>query len=426
MKYYIKTFGCQLNISDGERISRKMEKIGYGKTPEMNEADLIIINMCSIRQSAVDRVTGKMQKIKKLESSKTILTGCILKKDLKKFIKLFDHIFSIKSLSYWEHFLKKGKKIHYPDPLKNKEDISYFKIKPLRENNFSALISISSGCNNFCSYCVVPYVRGREVSRSPEEILKEAKNAIRNGVKEIWLLGQNVNSYNFKETKFPEILRRVNKIKGNFWIRFTSPHPKYFSDNLIKTMKKCEKVTEYLNLPIQSGDNEILEKMNRPYTVEEYIKLVKKIRKAIPDVFLSTDIIVGFPGESEKNFQNTLKILKEVEFGMAYISRYSKRKNTMAEKMEDNVPEKEKKKRQEILTNALKKISLKNNKKYVGKELKVLVERYRKGFCVGKDRHYRSIRFKSEKNLKGKFVKVKITEPLYWGLKGTRKKNYQK
>ena len=423
MKYYIETFGCQLNISDSERISKEIEKMGYKKTSIMNEADLIIINMCSIRQSAVNRVVGKAEKIKRLKSSKSILTGCILRKDIRIFRNSFNYILSIRSLPYWKSFLKKEKRVYYPNPLESEPDISYFKIEPLRENNFSVLIPISSGCNNFCSYCVVPYTRGREVSRDPQDILKEVKNAVKNEAKEIWLLGQNVNSYNSKGVKFPEILRKVNKIKGNFWIRLTSPHPRYFSDDLIKTMKECEKITEYLNLPMQSGDNEILKKMNRPYTIEKYKRLVKEIRKAIPDIFLSTDIIVGFPCESEKNFENTLKILKEIRFGMAYISRYSKRKNTTAEKMKDDVLEKEKKKREKILTEALEKISLKNNREYVDKNLKVLVDKYRRGFSIGKDRHYRTVKFKSEQNFKGKFVKVKITKPLPWGLEGKIIKN---
>jgi len=308
MKYYIKTFGCQLNKSDSERIANKIEKIGYEKSSNLKEADLVVVNMCSIRQSAVDRIIGMS---KKLKDKKSILTGCIMKEDLSKFKKIFDHIFSIESLSSWHKLLRKGEKNHYLNPLREEKEISYFEIEPLRENPFSALIPISSGCNNFCSYCVVPFVRGKEISRNSEDVIKEAEKAVRKGTKEIWLLGQNVNSYNFKGIRFPEILRRVDKIKGNFWIRFTSPHPKDFSEELIQAMKECKKVTRYLNLPVQSGDDKILKKMNRPYTVKDYKKLVRKIRKEIPDIFLSTDIIVGFPGETKKNFQNTLNLVQK-------------------------------------------------------------------------------------------------------------------
>jgi tRNA-2-methylthio-N6-dimethylallyladenosine synthase len=414
MKYYIETFGCQLNKSDGERIERKMKEMEYKKTLEIKKADLVIINMCSIRQSAVDRVIGRKEKIK---GKKSILTGCIMQNDLKVFKKIFSHIFSIKSLNSWDKFFKKGIRFHYPNPLKKEEGISYFKKEPLRENNFSALIPISSGCNNFCTYCVVPFVRGKEISRSKKEIIDEAKKAVQEGAKEIWLLGQNVNSYNFRGFDFADILKSVNEIKGDFWIRFTSPHPKDFSKKLIKTMKESEKVTEYLNLPLQSGNDRILKKMNRPYTTKRYINLVKEIKKNIPDIFLSTDIIVGFPEETKKEFQDTLNLVKEIEFGMIYISKFSKRKGTLSEKMIP-IQEKEKKKREKILTDLLKKISLKNNKKIPGKTLRVLVEKNKKDFYLGKTRRYRTVKFKSNKNLIGKFVTVKITKALSWGLEG--------
>lgn len=412
MKYYIKTFGCQLNKNDSERIMRKMEKMNYEKTSNIKDADLVVVNMCSIRQSAVDRVLGMSEKIKSKES---ILTGCIMKQDLRKFEKIFDHIFSIKSLPQWDKLLKRKEK-SYLKPLE--KEAPYFKVDPLRENPFSALIPISFGCNNFCSYCVVPFVRGREISRCIEEIITESERAVKEGAKEIWLLGQNVNSYNFKGIRFPEVLKKVNQIKGDFWIRFTSPHPKDFSDKLIKTMKESEKVTEYLNLPVQSGDNDILKKMNRPYTVEKYKELVKKIRKEMPDIFLSTDIIVGFPGETKENFKNTLKLVKEIKFGMIYMSRFSKRKGVSSEKMKEIISEEEKKRREKVLTDLLKKISLKKNKKLVGQNLEVLVEKRKKDFLLGKTRKYRTVKFKSDKNLMGKLVKVKIKKALSWGLEG--------
>ncbi len=349
MKYWIITFGCQMNKADSEKIATVLENKGYKAASKINEADLIVVNMCSVRQSAVDRVYGLLPKFKKFKIQnskfKILLTGCILKKDRKKFAKVFDEIVDIKDL------------------IKN--------IKPKYSNNFSALIPIMTGCNNFCAYCVVPYTRGKEISRTSKEIICEIKKLVKNGYKEIWLLGQNVNSYGIdrKSTQistqintdisFPKLLRMINDIPGKFWIRFTSSHPKDFSDDLIKAMAECKKVAKYLNLPVQSGDDKILKKMNRPYTVKQYKNLVKKIRKKIPDINLSTDVIVGFPGETKKQFENTVKLFKEIKYDIAYISKYSPRPGTSAAKLKDNVSPKEKKLREKILEKTLKQKSQK-------------------------------------------------------------------
>ena len=328
MKYHVITFGCQMNKADSEKITAVLENKGYKTASKINEADLIIVNMCSVRQSAVDRVYGLLSKINKLKV-KTILTGCILKKDRNKFRKYFDEIIDIREFT------------------KNEQKYS---------NNTRAFVPIMTGCNNFCAYCVVPYTRGKEVSRPSEEIICEVKNLIKRGFKEIWLLGQNVNSYKYN---FSKLLRKINKIPGKFWIRFTSSHPKDFSDELIKAMAECEKVAKYLNLPVQSGDDKILKKMNRPYTVKQYKNLIKKIRKKIPDINLSTDVIVGFPGETKKQFENTVKLFKEIKYDIAYISKYSPRSGTMAAKLEDNVSHQEKKRREKILEKTLKQKSRK-------------------------------------------------------------------
>jgi tRNA-2-methylthio-N6-dimethylallyladenosine synthase len=212
-----------------------------------------------------------------------------------------------------------------------------------------------NGCNNFCSYCVVPYTRGREVSYPAKKIIAQVKSALKNGAREIWLLGQNVNSYKDGKTNFPKLLKLVNDVSGNFLLNFTTSHPKDFSDELIKTMTKCEKLSHDLNLPIQSGDDEILKKMNRPYTVAQYKNLVKKIRKALPKTRLSTDIIVGFPGETKKQFNNTFKTLKEIKYGVAFINKYSPRAGTAAAKLKDDVPWEEKKRREKILIDLVNK-----------------------------------------------------------------------
>lgn len=315
MKYHLITFGCQMNKSDSEKIAGFFESKGYRPCQKLEQADLVIVNMCSVRQSAVDRVYGLEPKLK---NKATILTGCILKKDKRKLSKIFNNIIDIKEL---------------------------IKAEPVYSSKTTAFIPIMTGCNNFCSYCVVPYTRGREISRPSKEIIAEVKTLAKKGYKEIWLLGQNVNSYN----NFPQLLKKLNKIPGDFLIKFTSSHPKDLSAELIKTMKECKKIAKYLNLPVQSGDDEILKKMNRPYTAKQYKDLVKKIRKQIPNIFLSTDVIVGFPGETKKQFENTRKLFEELQFDMAYINKYSPRAGTAAFRLKDNVSPKEKKRREKVL-----------------------------------------------------------------------------
>jgi len=407
-----------MNKSDSERIAAVLENKGYKPTQKINGADLVVINMCSVRQSAVDRVYGLLSKFDKLKTQnpklKTILTGCILKKDKNKLAKNFDFVFELKNLSKWPEILNAEVSFsHDPEKMKHKD---YFEIEPKYSNKLSALVLIMRGCNNFCAYCVVPYTRGKEISRPAEEIICEIKKLIKQGCKEIWLLGQNVNSYS--DISFLQLLRKVNNIPGKFWIRFTSSHPKDFSDELIKTMKNCKKVTPYLNLPVQTGDDEILKKMNRPYSIAQYKNIIKKVRKEIPNICLSTDVIVGFPGETKKQFENTAKLFREIKYDMAYINKYSLRAGTAAAKLKDNVPAKEKKRREKTLNEILKQTALANNKKYTGKTIEVLPTNYKDKFLFGKSFHYKTVKFKGQKNLIGKFAKIKITDALTWGLKG--------
>jgi len=409
-KYHIITYGCQMNKSDTGRISGILKESGCLQST-LKKADFIIVNMCSVRQSAVDRVHGLIPKFEKLKA-KTVLTGCVLDKNKKKFKKKFDIVLDIKNLSTLPG------KLNLPQKNKKKD---YLKINPQYDSKISSNIPVIIGCNNFCSYCAVPYTRGREISRPAIDILCEVKTLIKRGFKEIWLLGENVNSYKHKNYNFSKLLKEINSIPSDFWIRFTSPHPKDLSDELIEAMRKSKKWGHYLNLPLQSGDNEILKKMKRPYTKKQYENIAKKVKKEIPDIVLSTDVILGFPGETEKQFQKTCEIFKKIKFDMAYISKYSPRPGTEAEKMEDNVSSKEKKRREKVLTEILKRTSLENNKKYVNKTLTVLPEKKRKEFLFGKSKEYKTVKFKGEKNLIGEFVKVKIIRPLPWGLKGEMK-----
>jgi tRNA-2-methylthio-N6-dimethylallyladenosine synthase len=458
MKYYIRTFGCQMNKSDSERVASVLESINYQPACQDEEADLIIVNVCSVRQKAVDRVYGLLPKFKKLKTKnhkihpvkssplrqsfseaskagakqfngvKILLTGCILEKDKQKFMQnqVVDLIFNIKDLKKLPSLLQ---------TLNSKYDMinDYFQIQPKYQSSFSAFVPISTGCNNFCSYCVVPYVRGPEIFRPAEEIINEIKHLVKNDYKEIILLGQNVNSYgiiqnttnNSRSTAnnraFVNLLKKINAIPGDFWFSFITNHPKDMSDDLIKTLPKLEKLCHYIHLPIQSGNNYILKKMNRCYAVGKYVALVKKLRKVLPDVTISTDIIVGFPEETENQFLDTKKLMEKVKFDMAYISQYSPRSQTAAYKLKDNVSREEKKQREKILTEILKETASKNNQKYIGKIIPILVKeknKKKKNYFYGEIKQIKNVEFESSQNFIGQFIKVKITKANPWGLKG--------
>lgn len=390
-----------MNISDSERIASILEGNKY-KPTNLESADLIVVNMCSVRQSAVDRVMGLEKKFKGLKA-KTLLTGCVTGKDRKKMSEIFDYIVDINKLPA---FFKK-------------KQTDYLKIEPKYSNKFSAIVPIMTGCNNFCAYCVVPHTRGKEISRKAREIVCEVKSLINRGFKEIWLMGQNVNSYKDGSIDFPKLLKMVNNITGNFWIRFTSSHPKDFSLALIDVMASCKKVTPYLNLPVQAGDDRVLNKMNRPYTIKQYEAIVKKVKDKIPNITLSTDIIVGFPGETKKQFSNSKKLFKKIKYDMAYIAQYSIRPGTAAAKTKDSVPRLEKVKRKIELNDILRKTSLEKNENYLNKAVEVLINERGKDNCwIGKTKEYKTIQINSDKNLLGKFVKAKVIQSLPWGLKG--------
>lgn len=408
MKYHIITYGCQTNYSDSQRVSSILEQIGYQLEPDKKQADLIVINVCSIRQSAVNRVYGQIKNIKK-NNSKVIITGCVLEKDKKKLSKEIDFVLDIKDLPKWPIILNKEINQKYQD---------FFSIKPKTNDPFLTYIPIINGCNNFCSYCVVPYTRGREISRDFNEIIKEAKTAIKNGAKEIWLLGQNVNSYKSNNYNFCDLIKSIDSIPGNFWIRFVSSHPKDFTDEMIETMKNSDKITNYLNLPVQSGSDKILKEMNRPYKISDYKKFIEKIKKDIPNITLSTDVIVGFPGETEKEFQETAKLMEEIGFDMAYISEYSPRPGTTSFKLNDDVSLKEKNKRWLILTEILEKSALLKNQNLINKNVEVLIEKEKNGYLLGKTKEYKNIKFKGSTELIRKFVIVKVKDVFPWKLEG--------
>lgn len=410
--YFIWPLGCQMNKSDGERIASVLEKIGYQKTLQEKEANLIVVVACSIRQSAVDRIYGKFKwwtrKQNKGELT-TILTGCVLKHDQKKLKPKFDLIFDIRDLNKLPQLLCQTN-ISVPS--------SYLKNAPLYNSKFQAFVPIITGCNNFCTYCAVPYTRGREVSRPYQDIIQEVKKLIKNNYKEITLLGENVNSYKYN---FPKLLEEIAKMPGDFWLRFTSPHPKDFSDKLINIIKKYPKICKQINLPVQSGNDKILKRMNRPYTIKQYLNLVNKIKKAIPEISISTDTIVGFPGETKKQFNDSIKLYKKIKYNMAFIAQYSIRPGTPAAKMKQTVSHEEKKNRDVALTKILKITAKKINAKLIDRKVKILVEKYRKNHWLGRTEQMVTVRFDApfKPDLTGKFINVKITKAEAFDLTGT-------
>jgi len=414
-----------MNYSDAERAAFKLEEIGYKQASNDKDADLILLVTCSVRKSAEDRVYGAINnyhKKKLYPKLKTIiLTGCMANRpEVVKKADKADIFLDIKDLNKLPELLKK-KSVQG-------EVETYFSLKPKYRSKFTAYVPISTGCNNFCSYCIVPYVRGQEESRQPQDIIDEVRNLLAQGYKEIILLGQNVNSYkppavqnniDFLINDFADLLECLADLPGDFWLSFITSHPKDLSDKLIGVMAKNKKICEYISLPVQSGDNEILRQMNRKYTVSQYKKLVKKIRKQIPGVAISTDVIVGFPGESRKQFLNTVKLFEDIKFDMAYINQYSTREGTASAKLKDDVPKVEKKEREKELNQILAQTALEINKKLIGKVLDILV--YQKGkndIWLGKTRTFKVVKFKSKDNLVGKFVKVKIFKAESFGLKG--------
>lgn len=434
LKYYLWILGCQHNYADAERIASVLNSLGYKPGTEQ-ECDIFVTVACSVKQKAVARIYGKGRELKRSRKNKnitTILSGCVLESDKKALSKIFDVIFEIENLSNLPRLLKSVKEKSQLQE-KNLTPKELFAINPTHTSGFQALVPISQGCNNFCSYCVVPYTRGREVSRKFSDIINEVKTLVEKGFKEITLIGQNVDSYgnDLKEKDlFLKLLKEINKIHGDFWVRYSSSHPKDISKELINSLPSLEKVTPWIHLPVQSGSNKILKAMNRKYVIDDYLKTISALRssyatkapqdKQFPALAITTDIIVGFPGETREDFEQTIELFNKAKFDMAFISQYSPRAGTVAAKMKDNVTQAEKKARFKELTSVLGKIAKENNNKMVGKNHKVLVEKFdaKKGLLFGHTDNFKNINFKGNKKLVGTFAQVKVTCSYAWGLSG--------
>ena len=426
--YHILTYGCQMNVHESEKLAGILESMGYNLTEDKAQADVVVFNTCAIRETAEQKIIGNIGEFKNLKKKKPnmiiAICGCMTQQNnypqmLKEKFPFIDIIFGTHNLSSFGEFLKKrintGKRIV---EITETEDISKRDNMPKkRTSGINAWINITYGCNNFCSYCIVPYVRGREVSRPKEEIICEVKKALEEGYKQITLLGQNVNSYgNDNREKFgtfAELLKAIDNLSGNFRIRFMTSHPKDLTEDVLKVIAASCKIVHYLHLPVQSGSDRILKLMNRHYTRENYLNLIEKARKIIPDVEFSSDIIVGFPGETEEDFLDTLDIVKTVGYQQLFTYIYSRRKGTVADKLDNQVPLIVKKERIKKLIETEQEIATKISEKYVNKVVDVLLEDNhpkKKGYLVGDTFFGKTISVKGEQCLIGKFVKVKVKE----------------
>ncbi len=435
-KYRVITWGCQMNEHDSENLSGMFEYMGYSLTDKEEEANVIVYNTCAVRENAELKVYGNLSLLKHIKAEKDdmiiVVCGCMMQQphvvqEIKKKYSHVDIVFGTHNLYKFPEMLYR--QLTYNDgQLIDVWDIDGQIVEGLptiRKFDVKSFVNIMYGCNNFCTYCIVPYTRGRERSREPKDILDEIRFLAKEGIKEITLLGQNVNSYGQtleQDYSFADLLRDVNNIEGVERIRFMSSHPKDLSDELIDAMAELPKVCESLHLPIQSGSTRLLKKMNRHYSKEDYYTLVDKLRAKIPNIGFTTDIMVGFPGETEEDFLETMEVVEKVQYDSAFTFLYSIRKGTPAEKMPDQIPEEVKKERFQRLLNSVNKIAAERNYVYGGKIVEVLVESVSKKDdrkMMGRTRENKLVNFDCPKgDWIGKTVKVKITEPKSFSLNG--------
>ncbi len=431
---FVHTYGCQGNVSDGERIKGLLEKCGYGFTDDVNNADLVLYNTCAIREHAEDRIYGNVGALKNIKKGRPdmiiALCGCMMQQEkvsqkIKKSYPFVNLVFGthvihkLPELLY--NVLRSGKRvICNPDS----EGVIAEDLPVHRDGAIKGWLPIMYGCNNFCSYCIVPYVRGRERSREPEEIIKEAKELIENGCKDITLLGQNVNSYGKtldRDINFAKLLKMINDLPGDFIIRFMTSHPKDCTEELLDTMSRCEKAARHFHLPFQSGNNRVLKEMNRGYTKEKYLSLVEYARKVMPDISLTSDIIVGFPGETYEEFKDTLDLISKAKFTSLYTFIFSPRDGTKAAKMPDPVSREEKGRWFKELCDLQESIAGERTAAMKGQTYRVLCEGYaREGVYNGRTGGNVMIEFPDTDGGEslGKFCTVKVTEPLTWIVRG--------
>ncbi len=434
MTYYIDTMGCQMNENDSLKYAGIFENMGFKKSESEDDANIVLFNTCCVRENAENTLFGRLGFLKNRKSNKKdfyiVVVGCMTQQKhiIEKIINSYNWVDVVLGTNSMQKLPRKL----YNAMFNKKDKIEYYDIDneiiegvPVVYNDkYKASVSIIYGCNNFCSYCIVPYVRGREHSRKIQDIVNDVEELAQKGYKEIMLLGQNVNSYGNDlkdETNFPKLLREIEKIDGIEIIRFMSPHPKDFSDELIDTIAKSKKIARQIHLPLQSGSTKILKEMNRKYTKEDYLKIVEKLKKADGNISFSTDIIVGFPGETREDFEETLDVVKRVEYDQIYMFIYSKREGTVAANIKDDTKYEEKVDRLEELKHLYESNLPKLNKKYIGTIQKVLVEGKSKNndkLYTGRTSSNKTVIFEAADSYIGTIQKIKIISEHLWYLKG--------
>ncbi len=421
--YHITTYGCQMNVHESEKIAGILSGLGYTACENIEDSDIAVFNTCCIRENAENHAFGNIGMLKKLKANKRDMIiavgGCLTQQigkadTLHEKFPYVDIIFGTHNLNKLkELILKKQKQKKAVIEIEDSEGSICEGEKPLRTSYPNAWINITYGCNNFCSYCIVPYVRGRERSRRSEDIISEAKELIAQGYKEITLLGQNVNSYanGTDDISFPELLKRVAQTEGKFRLRFMTSHPKDFSEELAKVIAENPKICHAVHLPVQSGSDSVLKAMNRKYTSADYINKIEILKKYVPDCAVTTDLIVGFPNESEEDFNDTLNLVKKVGFASAFTFVYSKREGTVAAKMDGQIPEEVSKARIMKLIELVNSQTREQTSHYIGKTVEILCEDYdaKREKYLGRDEYGRMAYFSSADNKIGEFVSVKIS-----------------
>ncbi len=426
LTFFVETFGCQMNVRDSETIKGWLCEIGYTEAEDKESADFILFNTCCVRDHAEKRLMGNIGALKELKDARpgTIIgvCGCMMQQEgvAKKLLKRFPHVSLVFGTNVLHRFpsmlqtVLNGERIAVTD---RADDAIAEGLPKMRDNLRSAFVNIMYGCNNYCSYCIVPYVRGRERSRRPEDVKREIVSLVSSGISEITLLGQNVNSYGNDGSTgmhFADLLRYVSDVPGLRRIRFMSSHPKDLNDDVIRAIAEIPNVCHHVHLPVQSGNNEILKRMNRRYTREHYLSIVQRLREAVPDIEFTTDIIVGFPGETEEAFNDTMSLVKEVGFAAAFTFAYSPRQGTVAARMEDQIPEPVKKQRLSALNTLQAEKTVENNEKYIGHVGEVLVEgcdcRGEATMLYGKYPNFKMVYFPGDPILLNRYVTVKVTK----------------
>ena len=430
-KAFIGVYGCQMNIADAERMEGQLQAAGYTPTEETARADIVLINTCCVRETAEDKVYGKIGEIKKIKEKNPRLifgiTGCMAQKEGDSLMRRAPHIDFVLGTGKVHELTRiiaeiRAEHSSIVDVVLSDSEIAE-DLPIARSGKFSAWVPIMYGCNNYCTYCIVPYVRGRERSRAPEDVVAEVRRAVEEGYREVTLLGQNVNSYgkDHKKADFADLLRMVDEVEGIRRVRFMTSHPKDIGDKLIEAIKGGQHICEHIHLPVQYGSSRILKAMNRGYTVERYRERVRRVREALPNASLTTDLIVGFPGETEEDFAEMLNFLREMRYDSAYTFLYSKRSGTPAAAMIDQVPDAVKHARLHRLMQEQNAISREINEALMGAELEVMVEGASKNDAAvwsGRTRTNKIVLFPHGAERAGDFVQVRVTQPQTWVLKG--------